>query len=128
MIAAADVHPTKDYSQAVRIGDVIFVSGQVPMDAAGNVVGVSDISAQCEQVFHNLSEVLARSGSRLDLVGKLNIFATSREFRQVFAEIRARVFQGRHDFPASTFVVVSGLANPDWLIEVEAVAAVATSS
>jgi 2-iminobutanoate/2-iminopropanoate deaminase len=128
MIPAADVHPIKDWSQAVRIGDTIFVSGQVPLDAEGQVVGVDDVRLQCEQVFRNLAQVLDRAGSRLELVGKLTVFATSREHRAAFAEVRAEVFRGRTDFPASTFLVVSGLANPAWMIEVEAVAAIAVGS
>ena len=118
------VHPTTGYSHAVRMGDLIFVSGQVAMTPAGELVGKGDIRAQTEQVFKNLQAVLDAAGSGLDRVGKLTVLATRLEDRPVIGEIRNRLFVPFGYIPASTFAVVASLANPDWLVEIEAVAAV----
>jgi len=118
------VHPTTGYSHAVRMGDLIFVSGQVAMTPAGEMVGKGDVRAQTEQVFDNLRAILDAAGSGLDRVGKLTVLATRLEDRPVIGEIRNRLFVPFGYIPASTFAVVASLANPDWLVEVEAVAAV----
>jgi reactive intermediate/imine deaminase len=118
------VHPTTGYSHAVRMGDLVFVSGQVAMTPAGEMVGKGDIRAQTEQVFENLRAVLDAAGSGLDRVGKLTVLATRLEDRPIIGEIRNRLFAPFGYVPASTFAVVASLANPDWLVEIEAVAAV----
>jgi 2-iminobutanoate/2-iminopropanoate deaminase len=118
----ATVHPTTGYSHAVRMGDLIFVSGQVAMTPAGELVGKGDIRAQTEQVFANLKAVLEAAGSGLDRVGKITVLAVRLEDRPVIGEIRNRVFAPFGYVPASTFAVVASLANPDWLVEIEAVA------
>ena len=111
------------YSQAVRIGDVVFVAGQVAWDEHGKVIGGTDARRQAEQAFANVRRVLEEAGTSLDRVAKLTIFATSREYLTVIREVRHAVFGPVGHYPASTFVVVSGLAAPDLLVEVEAVAA-----
>lgn len=118
------VHPTTGYSHAVRMGDLVFVSGQVAMTPAGEVVGKGDVRAQTEQVFANLQAVLEATGSGLDRVGKLTVLAMRLEDRPVIGEIRNRLFAPFGYLPASTFAVVASLAIPDLLVEIEAVAAV----
>ncbi|MEA2511073.1 MAG: hypothetical protein QOJ59_560 [Thermomicrobiales bacterium] len=118
------VHPTTGYSHAVRMGDLIFVSGQVAMTASGELVGKGDVRAQTEQVFANLRAVLDAAGSGLDRVGKITVLAMRLEDRPIIGEVRNRVFTPYGFVPASTFAVVASLANPDWLVEIEAVAAV----
>jgi enamine deaminase RidA (YjgF/YER057c/UK114 family) len=118
------VHPTTGYSHAVRMGDLIFVSGQVAMTAGGELVGKGDVRAQTEQVFANLRAVLDAAGSGLDRVGKITVLAMRLEDRPIIGEVRNRVFAPYGFVPASTFAVVASLANPDWLVEIEAVAAV----
>ncbi|MEA2597494.1 MAG: hypothetical protein QOF01_3963 [Thermomicrobiales bacterium] len=118
------VHPTTGYSHAVRMGDLIFVSGQVAMTAGGELVGKGDVRAQTEQVFANLRAVLDATGSGLDRVGKITVLAMRLEDRPIIGEVRNRVFAPYGFVPASTFAVVASLANPDWLVEIEAVAAV----
>ncbi len=117
-------HPTKGYSHAARIGDLVFVSGQVSQDVEGNIVGKGDVKAQTEQVFANLRAVLESAGSGLDRVAKITIFTTSLANRPAISEVRERAFAGVGHYPASTFVVVSSLAVPDWLVEIEAIATV----
>jgi|SRR5687767_9140728 len=110
------------YSQAVRLGDLVFVSGQVAWDEKGQVVGGSDARRQTEQAFSNLRAALEAAGSSLDRVAKLTIFATSRDYLAVIREVRHAVFDPVGHYPASTFLVVSGLASAELLVEIEAVA------
>ena len=124
IITPATVHPTKGYSHAVKMGGLVFVSGQVAQDQAGEIVGKGDVRTQTEQVFANLRAVLEASGSGLDLIGKITVFTTKAEHRPAIAEVRQRVFEGIGRFPASTYLVVTALAVPDFLVEIEAVASV----
>lgn len=124
VIEPMDVHDTRAfaYSHAVRMGELIFVAGQVAIDAHGNLVGPGDIREQTEQVFRNLAAVLRGAGSGMEKVGKLTVLTTRLEHRVVIHEIRSRIFGAIGHFPASTLAVVSSLASPDWLVEIEAVA------
>jgi 2-iminobutanoate/2-iminopropanoate deaminase len=124
VIQPGNVHDTSAfaYSHAVRMGELIFVAGQVAIDVHGNLVGKGDIREQTEQVFRNLAAVLHGAGSGMEKVGKLTVLTTRIEHRVVIHEIRSRIFSEIGYFPASTLAVVSSLASPDWLVEIEAVA------
>ena len=108
------------YAAAVRAGGLVFVAGQVPVDDDGRVVGDA-VDAQTRQVFRNLERVLGATGSSMHSVIKLTVYATSREYLGAIREVRHAIF-GRSDYPASTFLVVRGLAAPEYLVEIEAVA------
>jgi len=124
VIQPGNVHDTSAfaYSHAVRMGELIFVAGQVAIDLHGNLVGKGDIREQTEQVFRNLAAVLRAAGSGMEKVGKLTVLTTRIEHRVVIHEVRARIFGAIGHFPASTLAVVTSLANPNWLVEIEAVA------
>lgn len=124
IIVPKTVHPTKGYSHAVRMGDLLFVSGQVSQDISGQIVAKGDVRAQTEQVFANLKAVLEAGGSSLDRVGKITVYTVKPEYRPAIAEIREKVFSAVGHYPASTYVVISALAVPDWLVEIEAIATV----
>jgi reactive intermediate/imine deaminase len=106
-------------SQAIRVGDLVFVSGQAAIDERG-VVGVGDFDAQADQVFRNLSAVLEAAGSGLDRVVKVTIFLTDMANFPKIVELRGRWFS--EPWPADTIVQVSSLALPELQIEIEAVA------
>jgi 2-iminobutanoate/2-iminopropanoate deaminase len=124
IIQPKTVHDTTAYSyaHAVRMGDLIFVAGQVARDANGNLVGKGDVREQTEQVFKNLRAILEAAGSGMHKVGKVTVFITRLEYRPIVHEIRSRVFKEAGHLPASTLAVVASLADPDWLVEIEAVA------
>jgi len=117
------VHPTKGYSHAVRMGDLLFVSGQVAQDVNGQIVGKGDPKAQTEQIYRNLEAVLKASGSSLDRIGKMTILTTSLDYLPAIREVRDRVFGPVGNVPASTLAVISSLAHPDYLVEIEVIAA-----
>jgi enamine deaminase RidA (YjgF/YER057c/UK114 family) len=110
------------YAQAVRIGNVLFLAGQTPRNLDGSTAAPGDIRGQAEKVFENLQKVLEECGSSLDLVAKLTVYMTRYEYRTTISEVRARVFASVGRPCASTTVVVTSLMNPEWMVEVEAVA------
>lgn len=111
---------------AVVSGSVrtIYIGGQDAVDAEGNVVGVGDIAAQTEQVLRNLSTALAAAGARPEHVVKWTIFIVDgQDFRAGYAAFQ-RVWGDRSDPPVITAAVVKGLAHPDFLVEMDAIAVV----
>ena len=110
------------YSQVVRFGDLVFIAGQTAQDVQGNVVGKGDIEAQAEQVLQNLERALAAVGGTLDDIVMMRTYITDLSYRDAVGRARGRHFRG--PLPASTLLVVKGLANPDYLLEIDAVAAV----
>jgi enamine deaminase RidA (YjgF/YER057c/UK114 family) len=108
-------------SAAVRFGDCIAVSGQVAMDETGQLVGKDNFAAQAEQCFANLVRVLGQAGGSLTDVVSLTTYLTAREYAPAFLAARARHFPT--DPPATT-TVIAQLMHPDFLIEVQALAAI----
>jgi 2-iminobutanoate/2-iminopropanoate deaminase len=112
------------YSYAIKkTGTPVFVSGQVALDRQGKLVGEHDAAAQTEQVFQNLKTVVEAAGGTLDDVVKLTIYVTDAAYRPAVAAARLKYFK-EGQYPASTYLVVSALAVPQLLVEVEAVAVV----
>lgn len=122
-IRPSNVHETKGYSQAVRIGHTLYVSGQVPKDRSDRIVGVGDFEAQARQVYANLRAVLEAAGGSLDDVVKITTFLTRQDLFEDWRRIRAEVFKGEAH-PASTLVVVASLSHLDYLVEIEAIAVI----
>lgn len=114
--------PMSHYTDAVRVGDLLFVSGCVPVDAEGRLVGADDVVAQARQAFANVGAVLAAAGSSFADVAKVTIYLTDVDDRPKINPIRKELFGDAR--PASTLVEVSALAVPGAKIEVEAVALV----
>jgi 2-iminobutanoate/2-iminopropanoate deaminase len=114
--------PISHYTDAVRAGDLLFVSGVVPVDGEGRLVGGDDVVEQARQVFRNMGEVLAAGGARFADVVKVTVFLTDVDDRALINPVRQEVFGAAR--PASTLVEISRLAIPGARIEVEAVAIV----
>ena len=115
--------PISHYTDAVRAGDLLFVSGFVPVDGDGQLVGGDDVVAQTRQVFANLAAVLAAAGATFADVVKVTVYLTDIEDRALINPVRQEVF--RDTRPASTLVEVSALATPGARVEIDAVALLA---
>ncbi|WP_250003039.1 RidA family protein [Actinoplanes sp. M2I2] len=115
--------PTNGYSHAVSFtGTTIMVSGQVPLDAEGRLVGEDDTLEQTRQVFRNIAAALAPAGARMSDVVKLTVFLTSIADLPAFRTARDEVIDPERP-PASSLVQVAGLVQPGFRVEIEAVAA-----
>ena len=117
--------PLSHYADAVRAGDLLFVSGCVPVDGEGKLVGGDDITAQTEKVFENIGLVLAAAGASAADVVKVTVFVTDMADRAAINEVRKRFFGEAR--PASTLVEISALAIPGAKVEIEAVAVLPSS-
>jgi 2-iminobutanoate/2-iminopropanoate deaminase len=121
--AAGQAEPISHYTDAVRAeGPLVFLSGVVPVDGAGMLVGGDDVVAQARQVFANLGAVLEAAGATFADVVKVTVFLTDVDDRGRINVVREEVFGATR--PASTLVEVTALAVPGAKIEVEAVAVV----
>lgn len=112
--------PISHYTDAVRAGNTIYISGLVGVDADGNVVGDDDVVEQARQIFRNLRLVLDAAGSAPSDVVKVTVFMRDVTQRASINPVRQEFF-GMHR-PASTLVEVSGLVRDDLLLEIEAIA------
>jgi enamine deaminase RidA (YjgF/YER057c/UK114 family) len=116
--------PRYSHVAEVTRGRLILVSGQVAQDANGNLVGAGDMKAQTRQVFENLKVALAGSGATEKDVVKLTIFIVDiAKNIEAYREVRQGYFRENAEPPAGTAVGVTGLVRPDYLLEVEAIAA-----
>jgi enamine deaminase RidA (YjgF/YER057c/UK114 family) len=113
------------YSHVVTVsgsGKIVFIAGQLARDANGNCVGKGEMRAQMEQTFQNLDRCLKAAGATWADVVKTNTFVTDFDEFQKCADVRMRYFGVAT--PTSTTVGVTRLADPDCMIEIEAVAVV----
>lgn len=104
----------------------IYVGGQDAVDASGAIVGRGDIVAQTEQIFRNLEAALAAAGAGLEHVIRWNVYVVQGQPLQPAFAVFQRVWGERPNPPAITVLYVAGLANPDFLAEMDAVAVVPT--
>ena len=111
------------YHHVVKDGNTIYVAGQVSRDKDGNTVGVGDATAQAEQIFSNVQEALKAAGSDMNHIKKLNVFMTHREDIPAYRAARGK-FISNDALPVSTLILCSGLADPDFRIEIEVIASV----
>lgn len=114
--------PVMPYSHAIVAGNTIYVSAQLPLDSAGELVGKDDIDAQAEQVFTNLENVLEAAGAELSEVVKITTYQRNLEHRPQVMEVRNRFF-GPHHAP-SIIAIVEDLPLDGALLEVDAIAVV----
>ena len=120
--------PIGAYSQAIRIkaGELVFVAGQVGLDADGDMVGRGDVAAQTRQVFHNIGQILASVGASFGNVVEFTTYVVGRESVQGFIEARTDIFPTIFpdaDYPPNTLLIIDGLVREEFLVEVKAVAA-----
>jgi 2-iminobutanoate/2-iminopropanoate deaminase len=102
-------------------GRTAYVAGQVAFDSTGQIVGAGDFSTQAERVFQNLRRALTSVGGSLDNVVKTTTFITDLKNVPALRDVRGKYLDSRRP-PANTLLVVSSLARPELMIEVEAIA------
>jgi 2-iminobutanoate/2-iminopropanoate deaminase len=102
----------------VREGTPVFLTGQVAWDEHGELVGAGDIEAQMAQIWKNIGTAVKALGATLDDIVKIVTFSTSRDWLPAIHAERSKHFEAGR-FPASTFVLVGGLVDPDMLVEID---------
>jgi 2-iminobutanoate/2-iminopropanoate deaminase len=118
--ATPDWYEPYNISLAIKAGGLVYVSGQAGFDTHGNTVGDGDFEAQARQAFANLDTVLAQADSSLADVVKVTILLTDMNNLDKLIQLRAEYFT--KPYPADTLLEVSSLAQPDWQIEIDAIA------
>jgi 2-iminobutanoate/2-iminopropanoate deaminase len=118
-----DIYEPFLLSQGIRLGDVLYISGQAGYGDDGKIVE-GGFRAQGEQAFSNLRRALEAGGSTLGLVAKVTIFLTDMGNFQEVVELRRKYFS--EPYPADTIVEIEALYTAEAMIEIEAIAAVAT--
>ena len=108
------------YSHVVRHNNLLFLSGQVSVDADGNVIGEGDMGAQIRQVLENMKTVLASQGADFDSVVKITIYTTDIDAYIKAAGVHREYWTGKA--PANTLVQIERLARPAFLVEIESTA------
>ena len=122
VIAPEDVFKARGYSHAFKVGNTIYVAGQVPFDQENKLVGKGDIVIQTERVFENLKRVLESAGATMADIVKLTWYVKNFDDLLKTSDVFRKYFQ--RPYPPTTALEVGRLADPDQLIEVEAIAVV----
>ena len=121
IIAPENVSSARGYSQAIKVGNTIYVSGQTARDLQGNIIE-GDCLAQAYQIFENMKRVLEAAGASMQDVVKLNFyFANLKDLSKIGDAFRN--YFGRH-YPAGTAIQVDSLYRPEMLLEVDAIAVI----
>jgi reactive intermediate/imine deaminase len=124
-VAIAITHPEvhrfdAPYSAALRIGNMLFVSGTVAVDARGRLVGAGDLAAQTRQTLLNIRRLLEAAGAGYEHVAQLTYYLADISQWSTVSAVRREFLV--EPYPAGTAVEVSRLVNTDWLVEIEAIA------
>lgn len=120
LINPPELAPARGYSHGVKVGNTVYVAGQVAWGKDGKVVGEGDFAAQAHHVFGNIKTILNAGGADFKDVVKMNTYVTDVGTIPQLREIRKQYFG--ENLAASTAVGVTGLAAPGLLIEVEVIA------
>ncbi len=118
-ITPAGVAPNPALSPGVRVGELLFISGNVANDANGNLVGPGDCEAQSRQVMSNIRAIVEAAGASMSDVVKITCFLTDVNDYAAYGRVRSETFSNSP--PASSTVIVAALVRPEFLVEVEAV-------
>ena len=110
-----------DLCQAVVAGNTIYLRGQIGQDLdTRESVGVGDVAAQAEQAMANIAMLLDEAGSRLEDIVKIVVYLTDIRYREPVYQVMGRWLKGV--YPVSTGIVVTALARPEWVVEIDATA------
>ena len=114
--------PLSHYTDAVRFGDLLFISGCAPVDEAGHLVGNGDVAVQARQVLTHIGTVLRHAGADFADVLKVTVYLLDADDRVAVNEVRKEFFGESR--PASTLIEVRRLAVPGMVVEIDAVAGI----
>jgi enamine deaminase RidA (YjgF/YER057c/UK114 family) len=124
-----DVYPEQsldnDVCMAVRAGNTVYLRGQTAMDLEGKIVGIGDPAAQAENAMRCAEILLKEAGSDLSHVCKIVIYITDRAYREPVYRVIGKWLKGV--FPVSTGIIVSGLAKPEYMMEIDIIAEIPAS-
>jgi len=116
-------HLDNDLCQAVRAGDTIYLRGQIGQDLdTRESVGIGDVEAQAERAMANIAMLLDEAGGELADIVKVVVYLTDVRYREPVYRVMGRWLKGV--FPVSTGLVVTALARPEWVVEIDATAVV----
>ena len=123
IVGAPTVYSPMRYVQGVKTtgGTIVWISGQVSQDKDGKVVHKGDFAGQARQALANLKTMVEAAGGTIHDIVKVNTYLTDLRYREELARVRAEFFPDGK-LPASTLVGISALADPDMLVEIEAIA------
>ena len=119
-LAGQLAEPISHYTDGVEAAGLLYISGMLPVNAAGELVGGADVIRQSEQVLDNVGAVLHSAGASFDDVVRVGVYVRDMADRETINTVRRRYFGDAR--PASTLVEVSALAHPGALVEIDAVA------
>lgn len=111
------------YTHVVKVDKTVYISGQVSLASDGSIVGKGDPEAQVRQIWRNIEAAVQSVGGTLRNVVKTTTYVTSTDHMSAVRKVRDEVHEGLNP-PTSTLLVISALAHPDFLVEIEAVAVV----
>jgi enamine deaminase RidA (YjgF/YER057c/UK114 family) len=110
-----------DLCQAVVAGDTVYLRGQIGQDLdTSKNVGVGDVEAQAEQAMQNIAQLLEEAGGTLEHIVKVTVYLVDPRYRETVYRVMGRWLTGV--YPVSTGIVVTALARPEWLVEIDATA------
>jgi aminoacrylate peracid reductase len=112
----------KTYSHGIIVEGAtktLYVAGQTSRDPQGNIVCRGDAAGQTRQVLQNMKKVVEGAGGRMEDIAKTTVYITDIQYREAVTKVRQEFFRG--DPPANTLVVIAGLADPAFLVEIEAI-------
>lgn len=111
--------PISHYTDAVRFGNLLFISGAAPVDQDSKLIGEGDVAEQTRQVLSNIKKILVASGATFRDVLKVTVYLTDVADRKVINSVRQEFFGDAR--PASTLIGIKELAIPGMKVEIEAV-------
>lgn len=110
-----------DLCQAVVAGNTVYLRGQIGQNLdTRESVGVGDVAAQTEQAMANIAMLLEEAGSKLEDIVKIVVYLTDIRYREPVYQVMGRWLKGV--YPVSTGIVVTALARPEWVVEIDATA------
>jgi enamine deaminase RidA (YjgF/YER057c/UK114 family) len=121
------LHKNSAFSQVIAVptnSRTIYIGGQNSINSSGEIIGKGDIRLQARQIFKNLEIALTAAGAKIDNIIKWNIFVVQGQSPRPGFEEFQRVWGSRPNPPLITMLFVAGLANPDFLMEMDAIAVI----